>query len=1009
MAQNEEDVKNKIVVPYLKSLGFSIDEIQFEKKFSFILGTNTYQVGKNNSRKALGYSDILCKVGDKNIFMIEVKNTEVDITYNDIEQAISYASLVRPIAPFALITNGKDTKVYDVIDRKDITNSDIASSSSYWRKGLKLSVKEELEQRFLALNFFIGYSKGNLEAFSRSQVDSKISSLKGNVEDLTKKYIPELYLPPDDLIIDFDDFIRSIFQLYAIVGEAGVGKTNAICFLAERYLQDHLIFFFNGTELQRDVLTSIKDDCNWFFSPNLTIEEVLFKIISLTDDERKVIIFVDAIDEVMVPNFILELNELIKRIKKYQNIKLCVSCKTTEWSRFLNIKGNPTSLKDALFVSLEQSEDEKKSRVDIPGRMLRRFNNDQMNKLGKLYRSIYHYKGDLNDEVKNELRLGFSLKIFASVFEGKNIPKTLNNVDLFEEYLQKVLEKLDYEKGLNSLVEIARIILEEHDITSRYNLSAGLVEETTLRQKLRLTLNEKIYPELFSYNILVRVKGYDNINYIGFYYSKLRNFILSVKVLKIQTLNDHEFKQMLTQRIEDKVWQDVLLWYYTIASYSHRELFQKFYYGKALVFVQVYESMIDKHFYNIKDKFDPFTENSIGLIISKDIDRAIWSHAFYSIQNDSPKLLQLESEEFGFPSVFEKYGARTIRSGFENFLNSEPNKIASKIIYEQLKKIIENGELFEDNNYGLIVEKILSIVSTYSKELGIENKSRPSHTLDLEEFLPLDLSDILDKIKYKYAKIYYENQRIKELIDLGKIKVNYNGSFYSYSVNRSILDLNSINAKAKEAIQQNLYIPENTISGTARHFKILKESIGLLGQKKIEKSVLPPPDILGRNVQENLDRRKGKRNWIPDIVLAQYSDERLLKYAKTFFSVFLDEYKTIVESNFEGFENKFRLYKNLPVLIHCQIDYRQGWPLVYGFKRNDKNEVSIEINPEDTIWGKGREEYIFTYAATIESILWRTKQFPLGRNLNSDRAKGFCVVRNFLYDWLMQEVKDIFN
>jgi len=97
---NEEDLKQKIVLPYIESLGFSKNELEYEKNFSIRLGRNVYCIN-NCKRKenAKGRLDILCKSGDKNIFVIEVKTVNAKITQDDIDQGISYARLLDQIAP----------------------------------------------------------------------------------------------------------------------------------------------------------------------------------------------------------------------------------------------------------------------------------------------------------------------------------------------------------------------------------------------------------------------------------------------------------------------------------------------------------------------------------------------------------------------------------------------------------------------------------------------------------------------------------------------------------------------------------------------------------------------------------------------------------------------------------------------------------------------------------------------------------------------------------------------
>src|SRR5437588_363866 len=106
---NEEDAKIKIVVTFLQSLGFDISELFYEKSFQLHPGRFTYRIDTlKQMRTAQPRLDILVTRGGQNLFVVEVKGPDIALDTDDIEQAVSYARLVHPIAPLCLITNGQD-------------------------------------------------------------------------------------------------------------------------------------------------------------------------------------------------------------------------------------------------------------------------------------------------------------------------------------------------------------------------------------------------------------------------------------------------------------------------------------------------------------------------------------------------------------------------------------------------------------------------------------------------------------------------------------------------------------------------------------------------------------------------------------------------------------------------------------------------------------------------------------------------------------------------------------
>ena len=104
---SEEDLKNKIVLPYLQDLDFQPADVSFERSFTIRLGRTKHTIG-NGKDTPRGRLDILCRKENKNLFLIEVKADGDSIEQDDIDQGISYARLLDNIPPFVLVTNGKE-------------------------------------------------------------------------------------------------------------------------------------------------------------------------------------------------------------------------------------------------------------------------------------------------------------------------------------------------------------------------------------------------------------------------------------------------------------------------------------------------------------------------------------------------------------------------------------------------------------------------------------------------------------------------------------------------------------------------------------------------------------------------------------------------------------------------------------------------------------------------------------------------------------------------------------
>src|SRR3989337_2698161 len=144
---NEETVKNRIIAPYFLSLGFEVSEIEYETSFSIRLGRFSYSIDGGRDR-ANGRLDILFKKNGENLFVVETKPQNQVITENDKQQAISYARLLNRMAPFAVVTNAVDTRIYDVVTGTELADNDL-TSSSYVKSGYKIALDSELKYHAL--------------------------------------------------------------------------------------------------------------------------------------------------------------------------------------------------------------------------------------------------------------------------------------------------------------------------------------------------------------------------------------------------------------------------------------------------------------------------------------------------------------------------------------------------------------------------------------------------------------------------------------------------------------------------------------------------------------------------------------------------------------------------------------------------------------------------------------------------------------------------------------------
>lgn len=103
--KTEEDMKVKILIPFLEYLGYSKDELRFENKIEVNVGT----------KKLFVYSDIEVLIDGKVEMVIDAKNPSKSLSEKDILQVASYAKLVSTSsqAIYGVVTNGNECVIVD--------------------------------------------------------------------------------------------------------------------------------------------------------------------------------------------------------------------------------------------------------------------------------------------------------------------------------------------------------------------------------------------------------------------------------------------------------------------------------------------------------------------------------------------------------------------------------------------------------------------------------------------------------------------------------------------------------------------------------------------------------------------------------------------------------------------------------------------------------------------------------------------------------------------------------
>jgi len=976
----EEDVKAKLLLPYLNSLGFDISEISLENSFSIRLG---------KSERVTGRSDILCRRNGHNLFVIELKNDTIPIKQEDIDQGISYARLLTDnIAPFTIITNGTNTRIFDSISRKELTGTEISIQSAYWKDGYTLSTDNDLQIRYEALKNFISFSPENLRQYCENQVRDRMGPIVGDITKPYSKFIKELYVQRNDLQHDFDIFLNGNTSIFAIVGPAGVGKTSAICSLALQNLDNKFVFFYNAAIINKSPLAHISQDLNGVFSSKNDNDIILKKLNEIGQFlDKHIVIFIDAVDESIDKNISLELSEIAFAVKSLEKIKICISCKANIWKNLLTNNGNRTHLFEEVDKSHKIIDN-----LNCPGFLLQDFNETELTKVIPLYKKVFNFKGHISIKLLTELKNGFFLRIFSEVYSGKQIPEKINDKELLRKYLKQSLEKtqIGYEQGIRILAKIGEILVQ-HTYTSLEVYEDNGVNVEQLLERLNFPINESLPEDLFTRNILTRSNKDDSYN-VSFYYSKIRDYVVCFHTYKLDKLNEISY-DILENFYENYIGQSAIQFYIETAPSKHLTGIEQFKKYKALKYVEGYDAYLDENFKTIRSLLDPETEGEIGIILPKrvlDDD----GYALYPIRSNSDGKVIFENlvwrHDDNTENLFSSKDVQTIYGSNIQIMTSNQDKVIRYNVFKELKKIIEKGGLTAYNSDIMLIEMVSTFFYFYHKKLNYSCDLQDYHLPRFNSVYPINLKELKSRLYRFKAEEYYKNQN--RLTDTTK----------------------NVNELVENAIENNLSLPILDIGGDYPPFIELFKIIDILlgrGYNEINNHYLPVPDL--SIAEARIFSDKNKSYDINQIRISQYSDKQAKLYITKFFEHLEICYKEFVDYFFPTFKEQFKYYNTIP---HEYFFYMKdadvskwGW---FGYResRTGKFEINIVKDAPKGVLDFKEDIGIPTfYSFSFDMLLSITQPVKTVKRLNTRKVDEYCVIRNWVYKLLKRDMRNLFD
>jgi len=1006
MFNNEEDVKIKLVVPLLLDLGFSSDKLNFEQEFTLRLGRNIYHNKKRNT--ARGRLDILCKYNEINLFVIETKPDSEDITQNDIDQAISYARLLDDIAPYVIVTNGIDTVVYDTITRKQLTEKHLSDHLPSWRdSGFSPSISELAMARYTALTNFVSFSPSNLTAFCTSFNSYQMKSLVESTGGSMSKYNKSIYAARSNLNNEFNAFLTSDSSIFAIVGDSGVGKSCSICNLCLTLPEEGFApLFLNGTLLSKRPLEVISEELNYTFTETFDHSKTISRLESIAEaSSSTVVLFIDAIDEIELHNIENIIGDLARYIDGSFKVKLCVTCKSSIWDKFLYIRTVPSNLYNALFRSdikgINLPEDSSTPSLFF----LDKFSYKELSEAEEKYYSAFNISGQFPVSLKEDLSLPIILRLTSEVSVNSEAPQSLNVPDLLFNYVLHIAEK-STTITCDTIIEIL-LTMCKLQVRNAREENDKLVSIRELKSELQLSVTDNLPTALFDYNLL-KAETRSSQTFIAFNYTYLRDYIICTHLHSLSSLSDTKFKTLVPELFSNSIELMALKFYLGNPVYSHLEVIRQYIYTRAKEYVTTYTTILNTDFPNLKHLFEPYTDGDVGILLSALEFPISFSAGLFRMQEKhSDNVVICESDQIKL--LIKKLGVPTYTTPFNLHVGSIENK-ARDSINSQLEEILEKKKLPVTFSTILSLEAVQCIVYSDTKLFSDVDSIPQKDVPRFAEIMPIRFHNIQLILDKYFARQYFSRIQVRKLVEEGKLKLNSRGGL---SWSTSDLNSDELQREVDNAITTHASIPRVVNISPFSELETCLAFLRSQGQSELLQAVLPAPDI---PVEEVI---YSERSWLEtafsfdssNALRANYSAVHFQEYLTNFFDKFDTAYAEVVNTAFPSIKTSLPFYSTLPhkFVINVKPYVDGNVPSIdFVFKKSDTESTVVcfdeSLNMFD-IFKNGDSSYIKgkgIYTQTLFDTGFSSSNFLYHTNKNISKYQ-------VLWQWVGEQIADDFK
>jgi hypothetical protein len=578
--KSEDDVRTKIVVPWLLENGFSLTEISLEFCFRIRLGKSIVRVeGGTTSRDVTEISprtaensaygsraDVLVRNQEgNNLLIVEVKAPDEVLDNAARDQAISYARSLAEgnIAPYAVVTNGRNTRIFDSISRDEILDDDPKLSIACTNRNFRIS-PDDLSLRAEALEALISFSSTNLLAFCEAQTRYRMKPLLGEDINSDRKFIPKLFVDREDAKTHFLELLdNKKCRVILLIGHPPV---------MERLASRQPCLFYPAIGLNQSLLTEISDDFEWSFGGVPETHSLLIRRIGnvLRQSEKRLTIFIDGWNETNI-QLARTIDAECRRLSS-ERIQIVISLTHTAATRLLRgAGGNPSFLADEAGIpsrGFDLIELDPETAANSDGWScvhIRKYSQEERERAYEIYSSAYQVKiPTTHSKSSDPYVIGIAMKHCRE----KALPDTLDEPELLRQVINsKIARAVGLEKYnvLFCLRELAREMLQ----------GDAPVSIEALARIWSFPLSEKLPDGFFESALLGKETDQFGMSSVDFYYGRERDYAIAciAQNWAKKLIDQADMSVEFSNAVRTSAGKDALRWF--LRQPSHIRLIQK--------------------------------------------------------------------------------------------------------------------------------------------------------------------------------------------------------------------------------------------------------------------------------------------------------------------------------------------------------------------------------------------------------------------------------------------------